>query len=251
MVRPKVLSLHYTLRESKAMKKSLLIAAIFLFLLPASLASAHDPIILTSDQRTPTSGPLLVDGTISFAIYGSLDTEGDTRGFRVKFREGDPLYISILIPDLSPENMLNEDLLPVLNVESPDGVTVKLAVTEKVSFPEPFTGTNYVRLTELRGVAVSGIYSITVTGDSSARFTVSVGEKEMFGSTVENIPNRNLGIAGVMTWYAGEPNTATLSNKTTFNNQIILVTGTVVVAAVVLGFARVRTTRRRKNKSFD
>ena len=117
------------------MKRLLFITAILLGLLPASIATAHDPIILTSDQHTPINGPLLIDGTISFALYGSLDASGDTRGFRVQFKEGDPLSISILIPDLSPENLLSEDSLPIVNVEDPDGVIVKLAVTEKVSFP--------------------------------------------------------------------------------------------------------------------
>ena len=186
------------------MKKLLFITAILLGLLPASIASAHDPIILTSEQQTPADGPLLVDGTISFALYGSLDTGGDTRGFRVQFKEGDPLYISILIPDLAPENTLDDVSLPFVNVEDPNGTTERLTITHKVPFPEPFTGTNYVRLTEFRGTAIGGIYSVTVTGNSPARFTVSVGEKEMFGSPVENIPNRDLGVAGVMTWYSGD-----------------------------------------------
>ena len=158
------------------MKKLLFIAAVLLGLLPTSIASAHDPIILTSEQQTPADGPLLVDGTISFAVYGSLDTGGDTRGFRVQFKEGDPLSISILIPDLAPENMLDDMSLPFVNVEDPNGTTERLSITQKVPFPEPFTGTNYVRLTEFRGTAIGGIYSVTVTGDSPARFTVSVGE---------------------------------------------------------------------------
>jgi hypothetical protein len=242
------------------MKRLLFIIAILLGLLPASIATAHDPIILTSDQRTPINGPLLIDGTISFALYGSLDTSGDTRGFRVQFKEGDPLYISILIPDLSPENLLSEDSLPIVNVEDPDGVIVKLAVTEKISVPEPYTGTNYVRLTEFRGTAIGGTYSITVTGKSAARFTVSVGEKEMFGTTVENIPNRDLGVAGVMAWYAGdlvaieetvESVVETPSSETSSSSQstplIVMITVIVVILVIVgLGFARVNKIRQRK-----
>ena len=236
------------------MKKILCIAAILLGLIPASIASAHDPIILTSEQQTPADGPLLVDGTVSFALYGSLDTGGDTRGFRVQFNEGDPLYISILIPDLSPENTLDDVSLPFVNVEDPNGTTIKLATTQKVPFPEPFTGTNYVRLTEFRGTAIGGIYSVTVTGDSPARFTVSVGEKEMFGSPVENIPNRDLGVAGVMTWYAGDPVAIeetvesvveTPSSETSSSRQSTLVI-VVIIVIVGLGFARVNKTRRRK-----
>lgn len=234
------------------MKRLLFIAVIVLGLIPASIATAHDPIILTSDQRTPTNGPLLVDGTISFALYGSLDTSGDTRGFRVQFNEGDPLSISILIPDLSPENMLSEDSLPVVNVEDPNGATVKLSITQKVLFPEPYTGTNYVRLTEFRGTAIGGTYSFTVTGKSPARFTVSVGEKEMFGSPVENIPNRDLGVAGVMAWYAGDsftgastvPVTQTLVSTSTFTNPVIPAVAAAAII-IVLGFVRFMKVRRR------
>ena len=236
------------------MKKLLFIAAVMLGLLPASIASAHDPIILTSGQQTPADGPLLVDGTISFALYGSLDTGGDTRGFRVQFKEGDPLSISILIPDLSPENTLDDVSLPFVNVEDPNGTTVKLSITQKVPFPEPFTGTNYVRLTEFRGTAIGGIYSVTVTGDSPARFTVSVGEKEMFGSPVENIPNRDLGVAGVMAWYAGDPVAIeetvesvveTPSSETSSSRQSTLVI-VVIIVILGLGFVRVNKTRQRK-----
>jgi len=236
------------------MKRLLFLTAILLGLLPASIAAAHDPIILTSEQQTPADGPLLVDGTVSFALYGSLEAADDTRGFRVNFNAGDPLYFSILIPDLAPENTLDDESLPFVNVEDPNGTTVKLAITQKVSFPEPYTGTNYVRLTEFRGTAIGGTYSITVTGKSAARFTVSVGEKEMFGTTVENIPNRDLGVAGVMAWYAGdlvaieetvESVVETPSSETSSGNKSTLVI--VVVSVIVgLGFARVIKIRQRK-----
>ena len=236
------------------MKKVLLIALVLFGLLPESIAAAHDPIILTSEQQTPADGPLLVDGTVSFALYGSLEAADDTRGFRVNFNAGDPLYISILIPDLAPENTLDDVSLPFVNMEDPNGTTVKLAITQKVSFPEPYTGTNYVRLTEFRGTAIGGTYSITVTGKSAARFTVSVGEKEMFGTTVENIPNRDLGVAGVMAWYAGdlvaieetvESVVETPSSKTSSSNQSTQVI--VVVSVIVgLGFVRVIKIRQRK-----
>ena len=251
------------------MKKFLLTAAVLFGLLPASIVKAHDPIILTSDQRTPSDGPLLLDGTISFALYGSLDDRGETRGFRVNFNASEPLYISILIPDLAPENSLDDASLPFLNVEDPNGAKVKLATTKKISFAEPYTGTNYVRLTEFRGTALSGTYSITVMGDSPARFTVSIGEKEMFGSPVENIANRELGVGGVMAWYAGEAQTvdsaidSTLpiaipenvptseldsepsSGESSSNNQLILIVAAIAVAAiiVVLRFIRVVKTR--------
>ena len=183
------------------MKKFAILSLVLFGLLPASVAKAHDPIILTSNQTSPTNGPLLPDGTISFALYGSLESPGDTRGFRVNFIEGDSLYFSILIPDLAPENKLDEASLPFLELTDPSGAKTKLSVSEKVPFAEPFTGTNYVRLTELTAVAITGTYSVVITGNSPSRFTVSVGQKEMFGTPVENVPNRDLGVGGVMSWY--------------------------------------------------
>ena len=196
------------------MKKFTLIFLALFGLLPASVAKAHDPIILTSNQSTPADGPLLPDGTISFALYGSLESPADTRGFRVNFIEGDSLYLSILIPDLAPENQLDDASLPFVELTDPSGAKTKLSVSDKVSFAEPFTGTNYVRLTELTTVAISGTYSVVVTGNSPGRFTVSVGKQEMFGTPVENISNRDLGVGGVMSWYN---NSSTLAAETQSN----------------------------------
>jgi hypothetical protein len=186
-------------------KKFLLTVLALVALLPASAAKAHDPIILTPDQSTPANGPLILDGTISFALYGALDSPGDTRGFRVNFNEGDPLYFSILIPDLAPENQLDDASLPFLEITDPAGTVTRLAVSEKVPFAEPYSGTNYVGLTEFNSVAIAGTYSVVVTGDSPSRFTVSFGQIEMFGTPVENIANRDLGVDGVMSWYENSP----------------------------------------------
>jgi hypothetical protein len=244
------------------MKKFLIVAAVLFGFLPASTAKAHDPIILTSDQSTPSDGPLLLDGTISFALYGSLDSAGETRGFRVKFNAGDPLYLSILIPDLAPENLLDDASLPFLNVEDPSGAILNFAPTERVSFAEPYSGTNYVRLTEFRTTAIAGTYAITVAGDSPARFTVSIGQKEMFGTPVENITNRELGVAGVMAWYAGESTslesavptgdaptgevTADASaGESSSNNQVVFIFAAI---AAIFVFGLVREVKTRKTR---
>lgn len=187
--------------------RTIRIAAAFLAvaMFSASPARAHDPIIFTIDQKTPEEGPLLPDGTVSFALYGVLEGAGDSRGFRVNFKDGDPYYFSLLIPDLAPENLLAESDLPVLSIVDPSGAESVLVASERVPFPEPFTGTNYVRLIEVTGVALGGSYAVTVRGDMPARFTVSVGTTEMFGTPVENVPNRELGVTGVMQWYETPP----------------------------------------------
>ncbi len=242
------------------MKKFLLTVLALVALLPASAAKAHDPIILTPDQATPADGPLILDGTISFALYGALESPKDTRGFRVNFKEGDPLYFSILIPDLAPENQLDDTSLPFLEITDPAGTTTKLSVSERVSFAEPYSGTNYVRLTEFNSVAIAGTYSVVVTGNSPSRFTVSFGQIEMFGTPVENITNRDLGVSGVMGWYENSPtqtsetqSSETQSStpevmeltETTENNQssvlvIILVAAILIAIAVALKVSKKR-----------
>ena len=233
------------------MRKIVVVLVALLVLVPASVASAHDPIILTSEQTTPASGPLLVDGTISFALYGSLESSTDTRGFRVQFQDDDPLYLSILIPDLAPENELGNDLLPTLEVLDPTGAVSTFEPTERVTFAEPYTGTNYVRLLEYEGVALGGIYEITIKGKAASRFTVSVGKIEQFGTAVEDIDNRDLGVAGVMTWYmpkatddvvAPADSPSTTSGSST---SMVLVVLVAVGLAVLVG-ARVLKARRRE-----
>ena len=245
------------------MKKFLLTVLALVALLPASVAKAHDPIILTPDHATPANGPLILDGTISFALYGALYSPKDTRGFRVNFKEGDPLYFSILIPDLAPENQLDDASLPFLEITDPAGATTKLLVSEKVSFAEPYSGTNYVRLTEFNSVAIAGTYSVVITGDSPGRFTVSFGQIEMFGTPVENVPNRDLGVGGVMSWYE---NSSTLTTETQSpeaqsttpevteliedtENNLSSVMVAILIAALVTAMIAVVVTKKRNKKS--
>ena len=219
-------------------------------LMPAAVASAHDPIILTAEQTTPARGPLLVDGTISFALYGSLEGPTDTRGFRVQFQQDDPLYLLILIPDLAPENALEDGLLPTLEVLDPMGEVSTYEPTERVTFAEPYTGTNYVGLLVYEGVALGGIYEITIKGLAASRFTVSVGKIEQFGTAVEDIDNRDLGVAGVMDWYAppAETSTAPASDN---SGVVLLVVLVVLVALGVVAVVGARVLKGRKSLSAD
>lgn len=192
--------------QTEGMKVAIGLSALVLsFGIAVSSASAHDPIILTRDQSEPTRGPLIPDGTISFALYGTVDGAGDTRSFRVVFAEGDRFYLSLLIPDLVPENALDDEQLPYIELVDPAGAVTVLRPDLRVPFAEPFSGTNYIRLRDLDTTAVAGEYSVTVIGAAPARFTVSVGFKELFGTPVEGVVGRSLGVTGVMDWYATPP----------------------------------------------
>jgi hypothetical protein len=93
--------------------------------------------------------------------------------------------------------------LPRLEIVDPDGERTELIPDLRREFAEPFTGTNYIELIDLVDTARTGIYSITVIGGAASRFTVSVGDRETFGTPVEGVTDRAAGIGGVMEWYAG------------------------------------------------
>jgi hypothetical protein len=128
-------------------------------------------------------------------------------------------------------------LLPTLEVLDPTGAVSTFEPTERVTFAEPYTGTNYVRLLEYEGVALGGIYEITIKGKAASRFTVSVGKIEQFGTAVEDIYNRDLGVAGVMAWYMPEATddvvAPTDSSSTTSGSS----TSMLLVVLVALGVA--------------
>ena len=77
--------------------------AIFSLALPAAV-QAHQPVVLLTGDTTPAKGPLLVDGTVSFAVRASFTRSGENRGFRAGFKAGDALAVQFLIVDKSPEN---------------------------------------------------------------------------------------------------------------------------------------------------
>lgn len=185
------------------------LAGLCLVLAGSAPAAAHDPIFFTPDQTTPGSGPLLPDGTVSFALYGTLSGPGDTRGFQVRFAEGDRLLLELLIPDQPPEVDLATVDLPFAVVTAPDGTSVELAPDLREPFSEVFTATRYVRIARLETRALAGVYDVAVRAAAPARFTVAVGTTETFFTPVDRVENRVESfpaIAGPLAaWYETPP----------------------------------------------
>ena len=77
-------------------------------------ASAHTPVILLESDTTPGAGPLLVDGTISFAVQASFMESGQKKAFRTVLKEGQELVVEYLIVDKKPENTFPNTKLPLL-----------------------------------------------------------------------------------------------------------------------------------------
>lgn len=154
--------------------------AFFSISLP-EVAHAHQPVQLLVSDVTPAKGPLLVDGTVSFAVRVNFNKVGESRGFRAGFKAGDPLAVQFLIVDKLPENKLKSSLMPTLVITSPSGLRTTMKLNERTKFFEPYSQTKYLYLGRLNRVAEEGIYSFALTSRAKSSVTIAVGEREVSG----------------------------------------------------------------------
>jgi hypothetical protein len=162
-----------------------LLAALLAFMaIGSEAARAHQPVELLNSDTTAAKGPLLVDGTVSFAIRAAFTKSGQTKAFRAQFKSGDQLSVQYLIVDKKPENTLRTSSLPSLVITSPTGSAVTIKFDERTKFFEPYGRVNYLYLARYSAVAQAGIYNFTIKSKSKAAITVAVGDKEIFGEVV-------------------------------------------------------------------
>jgi len=164
--------------------KKFIAAILALNLLGVTSASAHQPVVLLDSDKTPAAGPLLVDGTVSFAIRAAFNKAGQKKAFRAQLQEGDQLDVQYLIVDKRPENKLKNSKLPQLVITSPSGKRTVMKFTERTAFYEPWGRTNYFYLGRLSEVGEAGIYSFVATARTKAAITIAVGSKEIPGEVL-------------------------------------------------------------------
>ena len=165
------------------MKRGLVIFLLLTFL-GSTPAHAHQPVVLLNTDTTAAKGPLLLDGTISFAVRASFSKAGEKKAFRADFKAGDALAVQYLIVDKKPENTLKNSVLPVLVVTSPSGKSLTLKFTERTKFYEPYGKTNYLYLSRYRATSEAGTYSFTLTARAKSSVTIAVGEREVPGEVI-------------------------------------------------------------------
>jgi hypothetical protein len=168
------------------MKRGLVILLLLTFFGSAS-ASAHQPVELLNTDTTAAKGPLLLDGTVSFAVRASFNKAGEKRAFRADFKAGDALAVQYLILDKKPENALKNTLLPQLVLTSPSGKSVTLKFTERTKFFEPYGKTNYLYLSRYSAGAEAGTYSFMLTSRAKSAVTIAVGEREVPGEVIRGV----------------------------------------------------------------
>jgi cell division septation protein DedD len=163
--------------------------------LGASPASAHQPVILDENDNSPERGPELVDGTVSFAVYGSITKPGDLRGLTFNLKVGDPIVVDLLIPNLEPEL---SSPLPSITVLDPDGNPTDPPVAMGDVFNESFSRTSYRYLAKLRSSATkAGRYGVVVGSARTGRFVIGIGDREVRGEVKQDDAKGSLA-----SWYS-------------------------------------------------
>jgi hypothetical protein len=156
--------------------------AVVVLLAGTAPAQAHQPVRLTAANPTPDRGPLLVDGTVSFAVYATVQGK-QTRGFRFGLRAGQRLEAQLLVVDKAPANVLAANDLPEVVITDPLGHRTILTPKERTPFLESYSGTKYLYLTRLSGKGVGGTYQVLVRSRSTrpVEAVVGVGYREVSG----------------------------------------------------------------------
>jgi hypothetical protein len=174
-------------RHTGGVRRVLIFLAVTVAVLLAgsSPAQAHQPVRLTAANSTADRGPLLDDGTVSFAVYATVKGQ-QTRGFRFGLRAGQRLETQLLIVDKAPGNALAATALPEVVITDPRGNRTILKPEERSPFLEPYSGTKYLYLARLSGVGVGGTYQVMVRSRStrSVEAVVAVGFREVPGRVV-------------------------------------------------------------------
>ena len=150
----------------------------------SGVVHAHQPVVLLDSDKTAAAGPLLVDGTVSFAIRAAFNKAGEKKAFRAQFKEGDVLAVQYLIVDKKPENTLKKSQLPTVVITGPGGFKSSMKINERTNFYEPYGGTNYFYLARYSAVAKAGIYNFVITGKAKSEITLAVGQQEIRGEVV-------------------------------------------------------------------
>lgn len=197
-------------------------------------AHAHQPVILLGSDSTAARGPLLEDGTVSFAITASFTKAGERKGFRANFKAGDNLEVQYLIIDRRPENRLKNNQLPTLVITSPAGKRTTLSLTERTKFFEPYGKTNYLYLSRLSATAEAGTYSFLITARTKSAITVAVGDREVPGNVIRG--------AGTPT---ATPTPAPQSSATSVATPTPTPTPTVTQSGYTMADVRANSTRAK------
>ncbi len=166
----------------RALKSS--IVALALLIGASSSSYAHQPVFLTPESKNSALSPVLVEGTISFAVTASFGRKGEKRHFRFALNPDERMRLEYLILDRAPENLLSNSKLPIVTVTSPSGKVLRLKISERTTFYEPYGGQNYFFLARTDQPGESGVYTVQVKARAKSTAILAVGTREIRGEVM-------------------------------------------------------------------
>jgi hypothetical protein len=147
----------------------------------AAPASAHTPILLDESDQVPRVAPLIVDGTDGISIFGTIPRRGAVRSAQFALTAGQPVSVTVAIPNKAPENTLAVADLPKVVLVAPDNSLIVLEPQIRVPAHDPELNLDFLVLRGYHATAVAGTYSVLVTSRAPSRFVVLTGiESEAF-----------------------------------------------------------------------
>jgi hypothetical protein len=144
-------------------------------------AHAHFPVNLNASHSKVSKSPILIDGTISFAVYADFAKAKDQRHVRFALKPGEELNVEYLILDAAPTNKLKKSQLPSVLLTTPSGEKISLPIKERTPFFEPYGKKSYFYLARLSQRGEAGIYSISATAKVRSSIVLAVGRTETRG----------------------------------------------------------------------
>ncbi len=167
------------------MRRSSYLFITLALILSGGPALAHYPVNLKASHNTLSKSPILLDGTISFAVYADFNKAKDKRSVRFALKEGDDLNVEYLIVDAAPTNRLKSSQLPSIAITTPSGKKIAMKINERSPFYEPYGKKNYFFLSRISQSAEAGIYSITATAKTKSSAVIAIGRTEIRGEYLE------------------------------------------------------------------
>ena len=163
-------------RKTLKMASTALVSLIAL----AAPAAAHENVLLDQTDIVPWVAPLALDGTNFVGFFGTLE-HPQVRSAQFNMEAGQPISMTLAVPNLAPENQLATADLPKIILVAPDFSFTVLEPTMRIPVNNvEGSGMNVLVLLRYGATAMTGTYSMLVVGGAPARFAVLLGVSEEF-----------------------------------------------------------------------
>lgn len=187
-----------------------ILAALIAFFASLQGASAHQPVLLTASASDSAKSPILLDGTVSFAVYATMKKSKEVRYFRFNHKAGDRLDLQYLIPDDPLMKKVTSRNLPKVLLIDPNGKEEEIKAKERTYFFEPYGGKGYFYISRISTPAIAGTYTVAITAKRASNVVIAVGVKEIpgdvlaFGLGGERCPSQITGETEISPARAGQ-----------------------------------------------